>query len=225
MVGGQLLDLLIADPRFDQVEAFTRHNTGFDDPKLVEHHIDFGDPATWRELLYGDTLFSCLGTTRGEAGGKPRQFEVDFVYQFNFAAGAAANGVRNYAMVSSAGADPRSMFFYMRVKGELENKVLKLPFRNISILRPTQLYGPRRSPRPAEERALSAVRTINKMGLMKRKSPVNARTVAAAMIEASLAGTGKNIYEIGDIRSLSATYNDRSIREFPESEIVALTEL
>ncbi len=225
MVGRQLLDLLIADSRFSEIAAFTRHNTGFDDLKLTEHFVDFGDPATWRELLEGDVLFSCLGTTRKQAGGKLRQYEVDFTYQYNFAAGAAGNGVPAYVLVSSAGADANSLFFYTRIKGELEEKVVKLPFENISILRPTQLYGKRDDKCPGEEMALSTVRSMNKLGIMRDKRPVNARTVAAAMVEAAVHSHGCNIYKISDIRRLSSWYNDHIIEHHPEQSIIATTEI
>lgn len=213
LVGRQLLDLLLADERFDEVAVFTRRSTGRAGGKLVEHMVDFGDPSTWRELVQGDVLFSTLGTTLKQAGSKLAQYEVDYSYQLNFATAAAGNGVGSYVLVSTAGADDSSIFFYPRIKGELEEKVLRLPFEGISILRPTQLYGDRERVRRNEERALSFMKFVNGLGVMKGRRPIHARTVAAAMIEAALTTSDKKVYEAKDIRLLSSRYNQEMLGE------------
>ncbi|MCD8102359.1 MAG: NAD-dependent epimerase/dehydratase family protein [Alistipes sp.] len=209
LVGRHLVNVLMADERFSEVAVFARRSTGLAGGKLTEHLVDFGDPSTWRELVRGDVLFSTLGTTLKEAGSKLAQYEVDYNYQLNFATAAAGNGVGRYALVSTVGADAGSMFFYLRIKGELEEKVLRLPFSGISILRPTQLYGEREQPRRSEERALSVMKFFNGLGLMKGRRPVHARTVTAALVEAALTTVDKKVYEAKDIRLLSSRYNEQ----------------
>lgn len=137
---------------------------------------------------------------------------VDYTYQLNFAAAAAGNGVKKYVLVSTAGADSKSWFFYLRIKGELEDKVVRLPFDSISILRPTLLYGDRQEQRPGEERALSLMKFLNGAGILRSRRPVHARTVAAAMVESALESIGTSVLEIKEIRSASARYNEQALQ-------------
>lgn len=73
--------------------------------------------------MRSDVLFSALGTTLKQAGGKEDQDRIDYTYQYEAAAAAARNGVSQYVLVSSSGANPKSGIFYPRMKGELEDAV------------------------------------------------------------------------------------------------------
>ena len=65
-------------------------------------------------------MFSALGTTKKDAGGKDQQYEIDYTYQYKFAKIAAENGVGQFSLVSSVGANAKSSFFYPKIKGALE---------------------------------------------------------------------------------------------------------
>ena len=56
-------------------------------------------------------MFSALGTTKKDAGGKKEQYEIDYTYQFEFAKMASENGVANYSLVSSTGANAKVFIF------------------------------------------------------------------------------------------------------------------
>lgn len=183
LVGAQLVDLLLRDREFEKVVVFGRNSLKITNPKLEEHLIDFSAPESWEQLVNGDVLFSCVGTTLAKAGSKQRQYEIDYVYQYRFADIASRNGVSEYVLVSSSGANPKSSFFYMRIKGELEDAIIKLPFKKIIIARPTQLYGERKEKRLSEMVGLSVMRTLNIIGLYRKHRPIHAQKVAAAMIE------------------------------------------
>lgn len=184
MVGTELIKLLIKDDSYSEIISLVRRNGSVKDSKLIEKVIDFEQPETWKNLVKGDVLFSTLGTTIAQSKTKEAQFNVDYTYQFNVAEIAALNGVTNYVLVSSAGANSNSKAFYMNMKGKLDDAVLSLPFEFISILRPGQLAGERIKKRFGEEFALSMMYGLNKLGLFKKYKPIQANDLAKAMIQA-----------------------------------------
>jgi uncharacterized protein YbjT (DUF2867 family) len=185
MVGFQLVDQLIKDPRFSEVKIFVRRSTGIVHSKLREYLINFNQPLEWNHEVRGDVLFSSLGTTLKQAGSKQAQYKIDHTYQYQFALAAANNHVPFYVLISSYGANEKSLIFYSRVKGELENEIKKLPFRHIHILQPGMLEGDRKEKRLGEGIGLRILKFLNQLGLAKTQRPVHAKIVARAMINAS----------------------------------------
>jgi len=118
LVGKELVKQILDHDEFEKVRIFVRRPSGINHPKLEEQIIDFEQPDSWRPLVKGDVLFSTLGTTIKTAKTKENQYRVDFTYQYEFAKAASENGVPNYLLVSSMGADPKSSVFYSRIKGE-----------------------------------------------------------------------------------------------------------
>jgi len=207
LVGGHLLDLLLDDERFKTVTILTRRSSGRKHDKLTEHIVDFDDEESWAHLLSGDVLFSAMGTTRKAAGSQDAQYRVDVAYA------AAGFGTKRYVLVSAAGADPDSRFFYPRIKGELEKAVLSLGFEHVTILRPSILEGKRQDSRFMERLGAGAVRFF---GLFSKKArryrPVHAEVVARAMIRESLYPTGEHrIVELDDIFALAGEAVDSNI--------------
>ena len=185
MVGAQLIDLLLKSPDFSEVVSLVRRASGVVHPKLKEQIIDFDKPEEWVNFVAGDVLFSTLGTTIANAKTKEAQFKVDFTYQYAVADIAAHNGVRNYVLVSSAGANPQSAVFYSQMKGKLDAAVKSLPFEYISILRPGQLDGSRTENRIGEKLSLAVMYGLIKIGILRKYRPIQAVEVAKAMIHAS----------------------------------------
>lgn len=190
LVGRELVRLLLDDPRFSAVRVLVRRPTGLVSPKLQEHIIDFDKLEEHAQAVRGDVLFSAMGTTIRQAGTQDRQRRVDYDYQYNTATLAARNGVTTYVLISAAGANAASPFFYMRMKGELEQAVAKLPFRQIHILQPGFLDGDRSENRPGEKVGLALTKLVTRIGPFRRHRPIPGRTVARAMIAASQDSTG-----------------------------------
>lgn len=95
-VGRDLLAVLAASPDYESVEVLVRHKPTLPQEhteKFHVHLIDFEQPETWQELVKGDVLFSSLGTSKKQAGGKQQQWRVDHDYQLFAAKAARANGV------------------------------------------------------------------------------------------------------------------------------------
>ena len=111
---------------------------------------------------------------------------------------------QSLSLVSSMGADSRSRIFYSRIKGELDEAVLKLPFRKKVILRPSLLVGQRENRRWAEDISFRIMGPLTKL-FFKKYRPIRAATVAQAMIRAALEETqsGKNVYTLDEIFTLA----------------------
>ena len=180
-VGMDLVEQLLKDDAFERVTVFVRRPLAVENPKLTVHIIDFDHPEQWQNLLQGDVLFSCLGTTIKAAGSQEAQWKVDYTYQYEAAKAARENGVEAYALVSSIGASPKAKFFYTRMKGELEEAVKKLGFPACFILQPPSLVR-KGSDRFGEKAGVVALRAFNAIGLMRAYTPMPTEEVAAAMV-------------------------------------------
>jgi len=204
LVGKALVQQLLNDERFEKVRIFVRRETGLKHPKLEQLIVDFGRSETWEKQLTGDVLFSALGTTLKQAGSKEKQWEIDYTFNLNFATKAKENGIENYVLVSSVGANAKSSLFYTKMKGELDEAVSKIGFRNLVILRPASLTGPRENRRLAEEISVPILNILTRF-MMKDYRPISDETVAKAMINATLRNTGgKTIYEGAEVFNLAA---------------------
>lgn len=201
MVGRELVKQLCDDAEYAQILSFVRRPSGFSHSKLKEHVVNFDQPESWKELLKGDVLFSCMGTTLAAAGSKANQYKVDFTYQFETARTAAENKVPVYVLVSSTGANANSTIFYPKIKGQLDEAVQKLGFKSVQILRPGQLYGERQQKRSAELFAVKIMFTMNRFGLFKKYKPISSWDVAKAMINVANKNTN-NIFTLNELFNL-----------------------
>lgn len=203
LVGKQLVSQLLENEHFGKVRIFVRRDSGLSHPKLEQLIVDFADEKTWAKKLTGDVLFSALGTTLKQAGSKAKQYEVDFTFNLNFAQKAKANGIENYVLVSSIGANSKSALFYTRIKGELDDTVANLGFENLTILRPSYLSGERDEKRWMEELSLPIVGFVTKL-ILKKYRPISGGTVAKAMINGVLKPhPEKTIWEADEVFELA----------------------
>lgn len=183
LVGKCLLQILINDELFSTINVFVRRSLRFTHPKIRQHIIDFNDFDSFKEHIKGDVLFSSLGTTIKQAGSKEAQRKVDYTYQYEFAKAASNNGVLNYCLVSSTGANADSKIFYSRIKGELENSVSELPFEKVCIIRPSVLVGEREEKRMGEIFGSRMVSVLSKIiPPLKKYRGIKGEEVAKALL-------------------------------------------
>ncbi len=186
-VGKDLVQQLIEDSSVERIDIFVRREVKNPAAKVVAHIVDFDHPETWADQLKGDVLFSCLGTTIRAAGSQDAQWKVDYTYQYEAAKAAKANGVKNYVLVSSVGANARSKVFYTKMKGALDEAVQELGFEGCFILRPPSLIR-KGSDRFGEKVGIVALKALNAIGLMRSFTPMPTEAVAAAMIRLTKSG-------------------------------------
>ncbi len=180
LVGRELLAQLLDDDRYTSVTVVARRGTGANHAKLVEHVFDLEQMESHPEAFVADDVFCALGTTIRVAGSQERFRVVDFELPLRAARLARERGAAHYLLVSSVGADPRSRIFYSRVKGELEQALMKLGYPSLTIARPSTLLGDRAEHRRGETIA-------QRLGWLfpAAYKPIHGRSVARALLAAA----------------------------------------
>jgi uncharacterized protein YbjT (DUF2867 family) len=202
LVGGHLLQRLLADPRYKRVITVSRKTLGIERPKLRPLITGF-DAIEAAVAGLGETVddaFCALGTTIKTAGSRAAFRRVDFGYVVAFA--RAARGAQRFMLVSAIGASARSPIFYLRVKGETEEAVAALGYPALHIFRPGLLLGRRAESRLREALGMTLMPLLNPLmlGPAKVYRGILADMVADAMIIAAGAErTGRQIYTYADM--------------------------
>lgn len=191
LVGRALLARLVADPKIATAHALIRHKSqaqglpGGVTPRVLDVAVLANGPAA--RLPAVDWAFCCLGTTIRRAGSPAAFRALDFDAVLGFARAAQAAGASRLAVVSAMGADPESVVFYSRVKGELEQALEALALPRLVIARPALLLGNRAALgqpiRPVELFAQAMMPAVGWM-LPRRLRPISADAVAGAMLRA-----------------------------------------
>jgi uncharacterized protein YbjT (DUF2867 family) len=185
LVGRALIDQLADADHISNVITLTRHPAGHSCPKIHNQVVDFDHLEDYASSFNADLLFSCLGTTRKQAGSIAAQRKVDLDYQYKAAQLAANHGVHHYLLVSSSSANISSNNPYLQMKGELEQKVQTLPFNRISIFQPSLLLGQRAELRMGEKLGSWILPVLCSIPGLRRFRPIAGEQVAAKMIQAS----------------------------------------
>lgn len=201
LVGSECLRLLLENDAFSRVVVLSRRPlvAALPHPKLHVHLVDFDRLTSAASWFAVDQIMCALGTTMKAAGSRRRFRAVDLLYPLTAAHLGVEKKVSHFLLVSSLGADVGSRFFYNRMKGELENAVTELPYRSITIARPSLLVGKPEHSRLAE-RGVGGL-----MGLFPaRYRPIHATDVARALVEQAVADKpGWRIIESIKLRELA----------------------
>ncbi|MGE6480841.1 NAD-dependent epimerase/dehydratase family protein [Psychrobacter namhaensis] len=140
--------------------------------------------------------FSCLGTTKKQAGSDEAFRKVGRDYNVNFAKLCQQKGVENFFLLSSMNADMDSRFLYNRVKAETEQSIIALGFTQLVIFRPSLLLGKHKG-RPLESIGQKAFQLISPLVSESLSlHPISAKRVASAM-----AMSAHGIYERNKYRT------------------------
>jgi len=181
--GKDLVNILLQDPAYTAIVIFVRRPTGIAHIKLSEIITDFDKLEEVAETIKGDVWFSCLGTTLKAAGSKEKQWHIDYEIPVQFAAIAKRNGVNSAVLLSAYGASAASKVFYSKMKGELEEKIESLSFRQYIIFRPGLLLR-KDTDRVGERMAAGVLKFLNSLGLIKRFKPMPTALLAEKMAKA-----------------------------------------
>lgn len=207
LTGTQLLKILLTSNVYEKVVCLVRNASKISHPKLEQHVIDFDNPETYEELIEGDDMFCCLGTTIKKAGSEAEFEKVDLVYPIQFAKIASQRGIRQFSLISSLGANPNSGNFYLRTKGKCEEELRKIGFQSTSIFRPSLLLGNRKEFRLGEKTAEFFMRifSIFMVGKFKKYRAIKSQDVAYAMYQIAQGNTvGFHVYESDQILNISS---------------------
>ena len=202
LVGGELLSLLLDSNNYSEVNAITR-KTLPEHPKLKQFLSIADELSKIPEAFEVDDVYCCLGTTIKKAGSKEAFRKIDFDYPFEVAKRSLGKGANQFLLVTALGANTKSLAFYNRVKGEIEEAIGKLGFASVQIFRPSMLMGSRPEKRILEDIAKVAFSIFGPLfvGPIKRFKAVEGSVVAKSMFKvATLAENGINVYSATKIQ-------------------------
>jgi uncharacterized protein YbjT (DUF2867 family) len=169
LVGGHLLRLLKLSPQITAIAAPTRRPLADTEGVFNPYDPQLTD-ALAQVIAPVDIVFCCLGSTLKQAGSKTAFIHTDYTLVVDTALTGLRLGAKHMLVVSAMGADPHSMFFYNRVKGEMEQALRGQSWQRLTLLRPSMLLGERENKRPNE--------TI--LAPLFRLLPGNWKSIAAA---------------------------------------------
>lgn len=207
LIGSNLLKLMQNDDHFTEIRVMARRSLEVNHPKVKVYVIDFSNQAAFKSAIAGcDTVFVAIGTTQKKVQGDRNAYrKVDYDIPVNAARFCAETGCKSFLLVSSVGADSRSSNFYLKLKGEVEDKVKTLGIPSVSIFRPSMLLGNRQESRPMETVAQVISKPLSFLFPSKYK-PIAASDVALAMAAADKQGKpGFHIYHFKEMMSLPAS--------------------
>ncbi|KAA6439456.1 oxidoreductase [Dyadobacter flavalbus] len=186
LVGQQVLQNLLETPYYSEVKVLTRRPLNISNPRLTEIITDFDKPD--RTLIRADDIFCCLGTTIKKAGSQEAFKKVDLDYPVRIAEFAKINGAEKYLIVTAMGADTKSVFFYNRIKGEVQEKLAAMKFDSLHILQPSLLLGKRAESRLGEKigEVFSNLFAPFMNGSLKKYKAIESSKVARAMVSLAM---------------------------------------
>jgi len=183
LIGNELLQFLVKAPEYKKVYALVRRPLEIEHPKLVEVIVDFDHLDEYKTYFAVDDVFVCLGTTIKKAKTQEAMWKIDVLYPVEIARIAKEIGAKHYLVVSSMNADVNARLFYPKMKGELEERIQKIGFKNLSIFRPSLLLGKRDEFRLGEQIGAILFKTVKFMfvGPLQKYRAIEGKTVARAM--------------------------------------------
>jgi len=209
MIGQGVLHECLLDPQVTQDLLVGRGPSGQTLPKLREVlHQDFLDFSAIEGELSGlDACFFCLGVT---SAGLTEQAYQHVTHDMTLAAAQTLvklNPQMTFAYISGAGADSseQGRIMWARVKGKIENALLRLPFKAVHLFRPgaiQPLHGI--TSRTKLYRILYRVLGPF-LPLLKALSPDSLTTteqLGRAMLHAAQHGLPSGVFEMRDINRL-----------------------
>ncbi|MBB6004722.1 oxidoreductase [Arcicella rosea] len=181
LVGSTLVKQILDNPNYSKVTLLLRKPLDIQHPKLQQEIVDFDKPDATK--IVGDDLFCAMGTTLSKAGSKEAQYKIDCTYPYEFGKIAKSNGVKQYILVSSIGSDANSNTFYLRTKGDLEQKIKALDFESFISVRPSFILGDRQEFRLGEKIGIVLAKAISPLliGSLKKYRGIEATQIAKAM--------------------------------------------
>ena len=203
LVGSKIIEKL--DPK-NEVVAFCRRD--FDFPSHVQKNIvnfeeDFDLPIV-------DHLFICLGfpvelldlvVMRKSVKKLFKKVDLDLVTQV--AKKAKQIGIKNVSVISSVAASDKSLNYYLKIKGQMENNLRELGFDQLNIIQPSHMLGEREKPIGHDVKLFEDITNITGnflFGPLAKFKNVEAEKIATLMIRKSTEGSnGVNFYSRLDI--------------------------
>jgi uncharacterized protein YbjT (DUF2867 family) len=206
LIGRELVHLLLHDVNYEQVFIIVRSKTLLDHPKLTQVVTDFNNLELIADYLNDSDVYCTLGTTIRIAKTQEAFRKVDYEYPLQLAQLALSHHANQFLIVTALGANASSKIFYSKVKGELEESLMKLGLAKLYIFHPSLLLGDRKEVRRGERIGSILAKGISGIlaGRLSKYKPIHVSDVARGMIQAAQQeAMGTQVYEYNEILKLA----------------------
>ncbi len=206
LIGSNLLSELIKSEAISEVFLLVRRSSGSSNFKVKELIVNFDEPNSYSADIQADIIYSCLGTTKSETPNSALYRQIDLGYPLNLAKLGQQNGVTQFHIISSLGANAGSSNSYLKLKGELEQELKKLNIPSLHIYQPSFLIGERKKNRLADRIMKPIFNLIDPLliGPLKKYRSIKAADVAKVMLNQSIKNLqGTFIYPSIQIQELA----------------------
>ena len=181
VTGKEVISQLLNCEQLTELIAINRTESNIEHPKYQEKLI----PQMTEESLIAldfkaNHYICCLGSTIKKAGSRENFKLVDHHLVVAFGKSAIKDQAKSFHVISAM-SDSKSMFFYNRIKGEMEDSLKSLSLNSLYIYRPSLLVSNRREFRPAEKVAISALRLMSPLLTTKTKKKIGTEVTDLAM--------------------------------------------
>lgn len=186
LIGSQVLQELLQDPYFNTIRILVRRPLDMAHPKLEKKIVDFNDSdSILVALSNSDVVFCAIGTTNKKVKGDKETYrKIDFDIPVKLARFCKMIGCEKFVLVSSVGANSKSINFYTKLKGEVEDALKEIGLKSFHIMRPSLLLGDRKEFRLGED-ASKIFMTVFSFLIPAKYKAIRAKDVAKAMIAAA----------------------------------------
>lgn len=188
LIGSWLQKYLLEDEDYATVRSLVRWPS---EPVTAKHEVrlvDFNDAESIGLALNNVSVVYCaIGTTNKKVkGDKKLYWQIDHDIPVRVCKMAVEAGCKQFAIVSSVGANSKSSNFYLGLKGNMEEDIIATAMPGIYIMQPGQLLGKRNENRPMEAMIQGLTKSISGIlsGSWSKYKSINASDVARAMIAA-----------------------------------------
>ncbi|MFM5930566.1 MAG: NAD(P)H-binding protein [Novosphingobium sp.] len=225
LVGGAVIEACVGR-RDVRLVAVSRNEAKL--PKGARMEVLLAPTSGWEDAIAAaqpDVMVIALGTTWKKAAQSEAQFRlVDEKLVLDCAKWGLAAGAKHLILVSSVGANRHAKQLYLRVKGEVEDALSRIPFGRLDILRPGLLIGPRGERRPLERlgQIFSPVIDLFLQGKYRRYRSIHVDVLAQAILALSQQkARGRFVYEHDEIlRAIRRQTMEKSIRHAVHGTVV-----
>ncbi len=185
LVGKALVRHLLEKDSYQEIIILTRRELAIKDNRLKVVLIEnFDHLADYKDQMNAHDIYCTIGTTRKKAGSKENFLKIDYDYPIELAKLTMdQSNFQQFLMVTSLGANAESPLFYNETKGKLEEALIALNMRSLSIFQPSLLLGYRDEFRLIEEigKFFSALLSFFVVGSKKRLWSIRGDEVAESM--------------------------------------------
>ena len=197
LIGSQLLNILLQDDEYSTIKAVVRSPISVSHKKLEVIVNDLTNISSLKKNISGDRCFFCIGTTKSQTPNKNEYRRIEYDIPVQIASIAEKNNVNCFLYISSLGSNPNTNNTYLKNKGEVEEKLKGLNFKQLTIVKPSILLGKRSEFRLGDflSQRIFVLLSFLFVGPLKKVKPINSKQVAKAMAFIAKNGNSQTIYE------------------------------